>query len=211
MNHDHKQHDDTGIDPQLAALYRATATETVPARLDDSVLNKAAATNISGKLKSWSSLTMRPLAISAMLIVSLAIVLQVNDPTSESMTDDFQHRPQADRPRETEVDSDAPSETQTAVSVSADYLRRHKNAPAAIQQQRSMTVPYPDANGESAAGAAALPEAAPVQRHCDSTRTETPDEWWECIHQLQKAGKLDQARSERDLLLRAHPESRRAN
>ena len=62
-------------DPVVSDLYRESATERAPASLNETVLRDAAAHASKGY--AHSMLWMRPLAYAAMVVLSLAIVVQV--------------------------------------------------------------------------------------------------------------------------------------
>lgn len=66
-------------DDSVSAGYRAFASESVPAKLDDIVLKEAAAAATPKRSTDWSSWILRPATIVASLGISLAVVLQLTD------------------------------------------------------------------------------------------------------------------------------------
>ncbi|MEQ9561597.1 MAG: hypothetical protein RLN69_03690, partial [Woeseiaceae bacterium] len=67
------------VDPDVSDGYRRVAIESVPSRLDSVVLELSRQANNSGLWPSMSTAWARPLAFSAMAILSFAVVLQFLD------------------------------------------------------------------------------------------------------------------------------------
>ena len=178
MSNERKERDQNAL---VSAGYRDLARERTPEGLDDMILRKArdAARPKYGRLRLW----VRPLAWAATVAISLAIVLQVTQV-----------------PDPGRLDADVATDADAFVPASVEALREAED----MARMRSGSV---DEAALSVASEAAAPlEQKAEPRYCDDDARATAESWAECIEQLEADGKAVEARAERLVFARTHPD-----
>jgi hypothetical protein len=154
MNQDNDKRKATDIDPQVSDHYASLADEKTPADLDRAVLREATRAvrtdNRRGSFGAW----FRPVAFMAMVGLSLAIILDLNDTSIFNPPADmpFETAPPApvQAPANNAADAAARNRSQTTFS---EFKRQEKSAAA-----QAPTADAPDATGDST-GSSASPAA----------------------------------------------------
>lgn len=185
------------IDAALSASYRSIADEKAPARLNRTVLQKAARAVNSGSAGSWRDTWYRPVVFAATLVLSLALILQLADTGPSVPLSD--HDVTTDDVLVTPPSADALLE---AASVAEQQLRDAQNrADASMMDTPPVSPPAVAADTTQAAAESLLPDN---QRCTDEERTQTGT-WWACIELLEKQGLTESAEQELQALLAAFP------
>lgn len=217
-------------DSLVSASYQDLATERTPEHLDDAILRKAraAARPAYGRLRLW----VRPLAWAATIAISLAIVLQVTQVPDPGFPASELSQPVTGNEVAKQAADDAVAETFGEVTdAAARESRGAKEMPAAGRLATDSAATRADAfvpadvealreaedmarmrSGSdevalTAAGAAPAPlEKNDDQRFCDAEARATAASWIQCIEQLEANDKLMEARAERLVFERTHPD-----
>jgi hypothetical protein len=214
-------------DESVARAYRNLADERAPEHLDRAVLGSAARAVRPGYARSraWT----RPLAWAATIALSVAIVLELTrTPAPEEIAswqapaalDEAEAVAPANRARRdagktsaegrsVDLIQDARDKTRpvqkTAVPVvpesRAHDESRAADSPVAAADQSSLHALAP----EPAAAASGAETAVSDPGRCPAEATRQPSTWLECIGRLERAGLVDEAAEERELLRDAFP------
>ena len=166
-------------DPEISIRYRALANETTPKELDKIVL-RTARKAVRNSPSGWSAAWYRPAGVVATLGLSLALFLQFNQSQLPALPADPGAR--ASSPAAAGVFQDAANDA--AISI------RESGAIADESLQLSNTgTNYSTAiaGSEISAGSAAR------LQHCNDEQIVLPDQWWQCIQELRKSGRPDDA------------------
>tara|TARA_R110002096_G_scaffold154_22_gene918 strand:- start:8671 stop:9261 length:591 start_codon:yes stop_codon:yes gene_type:complete len=192
------ERDDEMFDQRVSKVYREHAAERAPDRLNTKILTMAAdevrkARGLSSLLESWT----RPLAVAATVVLSLAIVLDLNRdqqvvvPASsvpESVQEQF-------RPKDTNVLDDARNQAR---------LRAGSNQTGNVNLEKD-PAPAVDPGLVTDSSSAASKEYG-VARGCDDTARETAEDWLACIEALRKAGEVPLADQEYEQFILQFPD-----
>ena len=214
-------------DESVARAYRNLAEERTPEHLDRAVLGRAARAVRPGYARSraWT----RPLAWAATIALSVAIVLELTRTPAPEEIASWQAPTALD---EAEAVTPANGARRDAGGTSAegrsvDLIQdaRDKSRPVqktavprvleslADDEERAAEIPVP--TGDQAALHALAPEPGAAANgaetvvsdpgRCPAEATQQPSTWLECIRRLEKAGLVDEAAEERELLRNAFP------
>lgn len=150
MTNEHdQQHSD--IDADVRRLYRDLAVETTPDHLDDAVLQaaRAAARPEYARARAWT----RPLAWAATIVLTVAVVVEINRVPAPEMTPEREFAPVSRNQAEV-------SPAAAAEEPAADLAIQPPPGSAVLQK----AMPVPDSAGQSTAAPATLEETAPEGR-----------------------------------------------
>lgn len=188
------------VDPDVSDGYRRVAIESVPSRLDSVVLELSRRANNSGLWSSMSTAWARPLAFSAMAILSFAVVLQFLDVEPGTGRDvpsgsaGEQHR---------DGSSGDASDLAAAVESTGQRLRKLDSDTESLSSNNkpveSTSLNPADTPGSSAG------RPAIQSKFCSPQASNSADAWWQCILALQRNGDPESAKSEMALLRAAYP------
>jgi len=154
-----KQHD-ISTDDEVSRLYKSCADESAPRHLDDAILRQAAAavhSRTAGPVywfQQWLDTTRRPLAIAAVMLLSVGVAVQ--------------------------------------------YFAITESNNAGQMPLQAGTEAWPGQSSETPG-------------LCTEDQQQSVEHWLECIAELEKAGRTDDATDERRRMLRAFPETRLSN
>ena len=185
----------SGSDPVVSAEYRAVAIERTPPKLNSAVIKAARAAARGSGLQGFTASWFRPLAFAASLGLALALLLETTstdyfpwilDPESSSVGP-------SDSAPATAEEEQISSEFSEMIEASSKRMREQDVARDAIIQ--SLSEP----------GAIEIVTLENVARLCTKEQTAGPATWWQCISELDDAGRHDDARAEMEFLQRAHP------
>ncbi|NIL94852.1 MAG: hypothetical protein GTO71_10555 [Woeseiaceae bacterium] len=208
-------------DAIVSETYRDIATESAPEHLNRAVLDAAArkARPTYSRLRLWT----RPAAWAAVVILSVALILETNQapiPQSagplieqDAAAPDMRVEPDEKAERQLMKSDLGAADAQELRVEDEDMLQRAEET-ARMQEgrddqpppgpaSRAVAVPQEDSSAHAASFAISLEEAPPA---CDDTARATPESWLECIAELEEAGSLDAARLERELLAEVFPD-----
>jgi len=219
-------------DEKVSAGYRSFANELAPARLDEFVLQEAAAAAKPKRSADWSSWILRPVTIFASLGISLAVVLQLSDTSfvSAPKSTDSQVQQQSvsneavphveirravqaggnGDPRKSSM-----SEADSALATSdetAGVAERGAKVPGQTDiggsgsHERLLDKSAPQIASSTAMMSVSETANEPVVRHCDAEISTSATAWFDCIERLEQAGRLAEAADERKLLQAAFPD-----
>jgi hypothetical protein len=141
----------------------------------------------------------RPVAFSAMLILSFTVVLQFLEVDLEIGRD-----MSADSASEqTHNPTDRASDLADAVESTGQRLRKLDRDAESLSSNNKPIV-------STSATASDNPDPSAIgpvvqSEYCVPYANDSADAWWQCILILQRDGKIDSARREIDLLRAAHP------
>lgn len=187
MNKDNEHHSTT--DTEVAAAYRAIASETAPNRLDDIVLGQAAAEARprTGTAAYFYSIR-RPLAFAATLVLALSIVLQFDSLMTNT-------RPEATiGPNGGTISA---GEIAALIDASAQKFHEQTQQDERIIAQSLLNNPIPETAGNTATDA---------RRYCDSGKIAAAETWWACITDLEQTRRYEAAAYEYRLLTNTYPD-----
>lgn len=209
-------------DKSLSDIYRKLSREQTSAELDQQVLEEA------GKAAGGTSLRryvrLRPLAWAATVLLSFGLLLDwqlSTEPPAPAMLDESLMVPPSSGQAGTDIRASQPNAEITGESDDADGGQR-QSTPASTNPQSFIDSPGRNAVREAermleekqstdlpASEPAALRarrSAEPVPRHCAEHETADPASWYACILELERAGKDEEAASERNLLFSRFPD-----
>ncbi len=172
-------------DAQVSETYRGVARENAPDHLDRTILDAAAreARPSYFRLRLWT----RPAAWAAVVLLSVAIIMQTNqDPVTLDVDSAPAYNPGAD-PKSAEM------QTLKSDPGSADAQQLRVRDEELLERAEEMA--------RTLEGQTEQPAPA-----CDETARATPESWLECIVGLEESGAFDAARVERELLADAFPD-----
>lgn len=220
-------------DPLVSAEYRAAATERTPSELDALVLRKAAATaRESAGLRAFTAFWFRPLAFVATLALSLALVLELTseqygiEPAASPDTRDFREEDNSPPGKIQSAPVPAPAKAsaplvesvpaQADETASADFakmieagsrrMQEAKDATDAAIQSRQQAKSAREAQVDEPGAVSAYAVVSDVvPTHCAQQQKRNALTWWQCIGELEEAGRYDEAKAELDLFNAAHP------
>ena len=207
MSNERRHHDDLS-DPLVSRTYRDLSKERAPEHLDHIVLNEARKAARPGYIRNISWL--RPAAWVTTIGLCLAIVLEVSDvaPPAQSLPD---------APAEVVKESEesitampatggtaAPAAVETD-SFDQDDRQLLRNAEKRARLQTGSDQESVESLLQVAPALGAASDAA-LDRYCEESETEDPNDWLACILELERQGLLEAARAERDLLRESFPD-----
>ena len=185
---------DTDVDPSLSRQYRLLATESTPDELDRAVLRTARDHARKKSSASWLYDRFKPAAFAVMLVLSFAVILEMNDagilPTAFSPDDEA-------------IPANGPTHVfQDAAESVAEQIRQAEEAAgSAIQNSGSVDA----ATGVEVRTAADQVTLLPDDPVCDASQRSTVTTWWQCIAALEASGATAAAERELVELTRAFP------
>ena len=172
-------------DPEVSDQFRNLASETTPDKLNHAVL-KAARREVRSPAGVWQASWFRPAATAAVIALSLALVLEINDTSilappfpAENVSDAF--RDAADR--------------------SAEQVREAASAVDRTSQNSGSGTPLSTDPGVSTGRTSLLP----ASQGCNEEQRSTRAAWWACIESLESGGASNLAERELTALLQAFP------
>ena len=220
-------------DQSLASLYQDIAVEKTTAELDEKVLKKA---GLPRKRRTLDLLPFKPWAWAATIGLSIAIVIELqqstpdailpegvsNAPTAESAVPvvTSARRDVAALEAESDFAQDSGLRQDFGLVEEAEIadLPASSNMPAQLQELEELVREEQRNSGESAVRNRAqsvrlspsmgfAPRAAKTaERYCNEPAVLTAKTWFECILELEEAGRQEDADFERSLLMTEHPE-----
>lgn len=212
----------------VSVAYREIASERAPEHLNQTILRQAAAEGkpaFAGRFPG--GVWMRPVAWTAIIALSLAIVLELSEIQSVSTLDPAISSPApASRkiiPPDASVLPDAADNANDPLDPVQQEIRQNKPVPAAgspVQNDKAkLEAPaasaefsklqpavHPDARAR--AESTALPmarKATSVQAGCDAATRESPEAWVQCIQSLRDSGRDEQADLEYNAFVARYP------
>jgi hypothetical protein len=186
------------IDPDVSDSYQRVAVESVPSSLDRMVLELSRRASRSWFWPSISAAWARPVAFSAMLILSFAAFLQFIEVDLESGWDMADSASEQSNNR-----TDRASDFADAVESTGQRLRKLDHDTESLSSNNKPVV----STSASASDNPGFSAKGPVvqSEHCAPYANDSADAWWQCILILQREGRIDSARREIELLHTAHP------
>ncbi len=194
-------------DERLSEAYRALSTEQTSAQLDKAVLDMA---RVGAPKRSLSRLlAIKPLAWGAtvVLTVTLVVHLQQLEVADTLIFEDEVAADLDDSATATRQDADSPSSADLSSFAPAAGAR------AKIQEVEAMIVEQEPADSslrEAAESSVSLKrerlQSAPQPRYCGPTETADASSWYQCILDLEKEGKLEEAAAEKTRLFSEYPD-----
>jgi len=173
-------------DPEVSDQFRNLASETATDKLNHAVLKAARREARSPAAGVWQASWFRPAATAAVIALSLALVLEINDTSilappfpAENVSDAF--RDAADR--------------------SAEQVREAASAVDRTSQNSGSGAPLSTGPGVSTGRTSLLP----ASQGCDEEQRSTRAAWWTCIETLESGGASNLAERELTALLQAFP------
>lgn len=169
----------TDIPRLLGEAYRDLSTESTPEHLDQAVLERAAievAQSRSYRLAGW----MKPLAWTAVIALSVAVVLQLAELQTLSTPDSAAPTSKSE-PRSGESAADREI-TRTMPAQQQDVRERAESGAKPMSQKTSL---------------------APAG--CDDATRASPDDWMECIRKLRESGAVELADREYEAFTLEYP------
>ena len=204
-------------DDKVSRAYREAARERTPTRLDAAVLDTAR----RGQRRSYSTSIrwLRPMAWAATIGLSLAIVIELSQVPEPDLVFDNLGEPareaipadapvegvQPDAPLKRDRMHTPPAQKTPGIAPMAppdvqNSLEQLKSAPAALDEADTAIVLDADLEPHTI-GATGAPARA-----CNGAVVLSPESWLECIEDLERQGRSDEADEERRLLAEAFPD-----
>ncbi len=184
-----------GNDPVVSAEYQAMANERTPSALDSAVLKDASAAARGLGLQRFTASWFRPLAFVASLGLALALLLEY------ASTDNLQWAPVRETPPV--VPSDSATATANEEQISSEFSEMIEASSKRMREQEASRDALIQSLNEP--GAIEKVTVENIARLCTKEQTAGPATWWQCIAELNDAGRHDDARAEMEFLKRAHP------
>ena len=182
-----------GVDPTISAQYRRLAADPAPDALNQAVLRAARREVRRNSNGFWQSDWFRPTAFIAMVALSFALILEMNDanilPTHYLTSE--QTRPSGNRV----------NVFQDAADAAARQIRDAEESASTAIQNSGAEVPS-SIDTKAAADQATL---SPGDRNCDARQRSTMASWWQCIEALESGGASVAAERELTALMSAFP------
>lgn len=217
-------------DAVVSQIYRESATERAPEELDAKILRDARAHVGARYLRTIGWL--RPMAWAATIGLSLAIVLELSNPPSPetgaievpieapielpevdavqapiavpvAAEPEARNEEAAKPPAALPASSDNSEQRDTAVNVDAFRVSDAPLLEEAADMARMRDGPNQVANSAVSGATASSVESVAA---CEASRTVNPETWLSCIDELDAAGRNDDAKLERERLLRTFPD-----
>ena len=205
-----------GTDPVVSAEYRAMANERTPPALDSAVLTKADAAVRASGLQGFTASWFRPLTFVASLGLALALLLEYTS------TDNLQLAPVRETPPV--VPSDSANTTKSEETISSEFdamietssktmreqeaardaLIQSLNVPGGRDEKRDAIIQEYFESRRRFSTAPGVTADAPTS--CTEALTVGPWDWWQCIAELEDAGRHDEARVEMHFFEKAYPD-----
>lgn len=185
------------IDPQLSAEYRASADEITPPGLDRAVLEHAARAVRRDHASAWRNTWYRPVAFAATLGLSLALILELTDPSNvDPLTVTGEQHGGALSP------PGAGGRFDEAVSETVEQIRdAEAEAEASVMAAPALSDPASESAAEEPGERSLLPDK---ERCSDEERADAAT-WWRCIQELEEQGLTEAAEAELQALLKSFP------
>lgn len=182
-----------GMDPTVSAQYRRLADESAPGQLNRAVLRAARKQTRNNSTAIWQQAWLRPAGYVAMVALSLAIILEMNEANilappfltgdqllpAENTSNAFQEAADAATQQVREAEATAAESTQNPGIVT-------ESPAAAVQDSGSAT---PQRGDQS----------------CSDDQRASIATWWRCIESLESRGATDAAERELTALVNAFP------
>jgi len=224
MSNERRNQDELS-DPVVSRTYRDLSNERTPEHLDHVVLNEARKAAKPGYVRNISWL--RPAAWVATIGLCLAIVLEVSDlappaqslpeapaeavkesedavvslPATGGMAAPAARAKSSDTPRSDRVRAEKQEAVSEAGQDDGQLLRDAENR---ARLQTGSNQESVDSLTQFAPTVGLASDAA-VERYCEESETEDPNDWLACILELEQQGLLEAAKTERDLLKESFP------
>ena len=181
---------------RVADAYREIATQTTPPELDERILQLAAdgARSRYGTARSWT----RPLAWAAMIVLSLAVVLEFTrmDEIVEAPMERAEPAAEEERAR-SDVDMLKVKEEK---DLQQDAAKRAPAMPAAATLGADEAVMLREAEDQVLESSAFAPAS------CDTEARASAETWYACIIDLRAQGLDAEAETELAALVQAFPD-----
>jgi hypothetical protein len=186
MTGENKRNSPELADTEVSVQFRNLANESAPGKLNHAVLKAARHEALSSAAGIWQATWFRPAATAAVIALSLALVLEINDTNilapplpAENASDAF--RDAADR--------------------SAEQVREAASALTRTSQNPGADTPLSTDPGVSTDPTSLLP----ASQGCDEEQRSTRATWWACIESLESGGASNLAERELTALFQAFP------
>ena len=180
---------------RVADAYREIATQTTPPELDERILQLAAdgARSRYGTARSWT----RPLAWAAMIVLSLAVVLEFTrmDEIVEAPTE--RAEPATEERARSDVDMLKVKEEK---DLQQEAAKRAPAMPAAATLGADEAVMLREAEDQVLESSAFAPAS------CDAEARASAETWYACIIELRAQGLDAEAEAELEALVQAFPD-----
>jgi hypothetical protein len=187
-------------DTLVSNAYRHSATEVVPARLDQTVLDEASRAIGNGtftpRFPGWFS----PAVVAATVVIGLTFYLEYESMRFSAETAGFS----TEIPKGLRATPDeTANELATAVKSTGRKLRALDSSSESLQSGNK-----PAAVGGPDSGATVRPSLVPpgATRFCSGEMSASEESWRSCIAGLQREGFAEAARIELGLLKTAYPD-----
>ncbi len=181
------------VDPKVSAQYRMSATEPAPDALNQAILRAARHEISRNSTALWRSDWFKPVAFVAMAVVSIGLILEMNDanilpapllpdklaPSGENPANAFQDAADAVKRQIRDAEESASSASQNAGTEAPSLMDDRLNS-----DQAAFTPGDPD---------------------CDERQRNTVASWWQCIEALESRGASAAAERELAALMRTFP------
>ena len=180
-------------DPLVSAEYHRLADESAPGELNRAVLRASRKGAGRDTVAKWHSAWFRPLAGAAVIMLSVAVMMEFNEisqPESPGAFGDETLRP-----------DNADDAFRDATDIAAQQIRA---AEAAATRAVQNSGPADVANTSFGT----IPDQTtglPSGQGCDARQRATTGAWWQCVESLQNRGAIVQAEQELAALLQSYP------
>ena len=210
MNNDSGNNGAQMPDERLIAAYRNASDETVPEHLDARVLHDARTAAQASAKVGWNSIFMRPLAFAALFVISLTMVLQLNDDYAPAIVDGSSTAdlPATDTGGRIPVQAGGiadPSGSRQIASAAASSAERIR---VATEQGNHHPNQRPNNSASSSTPDDGKSPAGTDSNACNETETGSPESWLACIDELEKNGRADDALREEQRMRDTFPDFR---
>ena len=193
MTDEHERTRNGSVDPLVSAEYHDLGNETVPAKLNRAVLHASRKALRNRRGMGWQSAWFRPLASAAVIVLSLAVMLEFNKANNTES-------------------SFAGSDEISQVDDSADVFREAADS-AAVQLREAEAAASRAAENSTPDEPPAMGPGTrldqstllPIDGGCDETQRSTMTTWWQCIESLENRGASVLAEQELAALLGSYP------
>lgn len=181
------------VDPNVSAQFRSLANESVPDNLNHAVLRAARREVRRHSVGAWQAAWLRPAATVAMVALTLALVLELND--VNILTSPL---PGGDRTLPMEKTPDVFREV---ADDAAEQVREAEAAASRATQNSRADKPLSMDAGPRSGQTTMLPDV----QECTEAQRSSMATWWACIESLESSGASILAERELAALLQAFP------
>jgi hypothetical protein len=193
MTDNPEKHGDGCVDSIVSAEYHSLAMDEAPGPLNRAVLHSSRKALGNRLSTHWQSAWFRPVASAAVIVLSLAVILEINDASNPESSSSLVE--------ETIQLENSPDIFREAAEGAAGQLRdAEAEASRAAQNSSQADVPATDtAMGNDQT------TLLPVEQRCDVDQRSATASWWRCIESLENRGSSALAEQELAALLRTYP------